>query len=48
MRRRMLLVEYAPTPVETYLRVFPVEVQWVTTTTSIEYNVESNTSWSIQ
>ena len=31
-----------------YLRVRPVEVQWVTVDTSREYNVESNTNWLIE
>lgn len=31
-----------------YLRVRPVETQWVTVDTSREYNVESNTNWLIE
>lgn len=31
-----------------YLHVTPVEVQWITTDTPIDYNIESNTQWTVQ
>ena len=46
MRRRMLLVKRAQ-PVEHYLRVTPVSVQWVTMTDPVVYDIESNTDWNI-
>jgi len=47
MRRRMFLTTRT-TPPEHYLRVYPSEVQWVTTTTPVEYEVYSDLSWIIQ
>ena len=43
----MLLVKRAQ-PVEHYLRVTPVSVQWVSVITPIEYNIESNTDWTVE
>lgn len=30
-----------------YLEVTPVEIQWVTITTPVNYNIRSNTRWNI-
>lgn len=34
--------------VSKYLRVTPEEIQWITITTPVEYNVWSNTNWNVQ
>ena len=46
MRRRMLLIKSAQ-PVEHYLRVAPVSVQWVTMTDPAVYDIESDIEWII-
>lgn len=43
----MLLVKKAA-PVEVYLRVQPVAMQWVTTDAPVMYGIESNTDWEIR
>ena len=44
MRRRMLLQN---TQSDAYLRVVPEGMRWITTTTDLDYNVYSNTSWIV-
>lgn len=43
--RRRALINSKPTP---YLDVEPKEVQWITTTDPVIYNVRSNVNWIIR
>ena len=44
MRRRMLLNKRSTS----YLEVEPAEVQWITMTDPVIYNVRTNVNWIIQ